>query len=337
MQGFLKQSTASQNRLLGPFVDSTDGDTEETGLTIANTDIRLSKNGANIASKNSGGGTHDEDGWYQMTFDATDTDTVGLLHVHVHVAGALEVHADFWVLEEDIYDALFGAAAAGFDANQRVDLGKWVGTAPLALSSQRVQTAVAAVLSGGFNGAIGTGSFVAGAINATAIGTDAITAAKVQDGALTAAKFASGAFDAVWSVTARLLTAGTNIVLAKGTGVTGFNDPTVGAIADQVWDEAIAGHLGAGSTGEALTDAASGSLVGPGATSYVIKIDDGTDPVQGADVWVSTDVAGASVVAGPLQTDSLGEVTFMLDMVAYYAWVRKDGFNPVLADAFTVI
>lgn len=44
------------------------------------------------------------------------------------------------------------------------------------------------------------------------------------DGVLTAAKFAAGAFDAVWSVAARLLTAGTNIVLAKGTGVTGFND-----------------------------------------------------------------------------------------------------------------
>ena len=27
---------------------------------------------------------------------------------------------------------------------------------------------------------------------------------------------------------------------------------------------------------------------------------------------------------------------FLLDMVAYYAWVRKDGFNPATADAFTV-
>lgn len=46
----------------------------------------------------------------------------------------------------------------------------------------------------------------------------------VVDGVLTAAKFAAGAFDAVWSVAGRLLTAGTNIVLAKGVGVTGFND-----------------------------------------------------------------------------------------------------------------
>lgn len=46
----------------------------------------------------------------------------------------------------------------------------------------------------------------------------------VADAVLTAAKFAAGAFDAVWSVAVRVLTAGTNIVLAKGTGVTGFND-----------------------------------------------------------------------------------------------------------------
>lgn len=46
----------------------------------------------------------------------------------------------------------------------------------------------------------------------------------VAAGGITAASFAANALDAVWSVATRLLTAGTNIVLAKGTGVTGFND-----------------------------------------------------------------------------------------------------------------
>lgn len=58
----------------------------------------------------------------------------------------------------------------------------------------------------------------------TAWGSGAITAASIASGALTSAKFAAGALDAVWSTATRLLTAGTNIVLAKGTGVTGFND-----------------------------------------------------------------------------------------------------------------
>jgi hypothetical protein len=43
-------------------------------------------------------------------------------------------------------------------------------------------------------------------------------------GVIVAATFAANALDAVWSATTRLLTAGTNIVLAKGIGVTGFND-----------------------------------------------------------------------------------------------------------------
>jgi hypothetical protein len=105
---FLKQSTAGQSIVLGPFVDSTDGDTAETGLTIANTDIKLSKNGGTLTSKNSGGGTHDADGWYTATFDATDTSTVGRLQVKVHVAGALTVYHEAIVLPANIYDSFIG-------------------------------------------------------------------------------------------------------------------------------------------------------------------------------------------------------------------------------------
>lgn len=54
----------------------------------------------------------------------------------------------------------------------------------------------------------------------------------------------------VWAVATRVLTAGTNIVLAKGTGITGFNDLNASAVANAVWDEAKAGHVGAGSFGE---------------------------------------------------------------------------------------
>jgi hypothetical protein len=110
---YLKQSTASQSVLIGPFVDDTDGKTAETGLTIANTDIRLSKNGGNMAAKNSGGGTHDEAGWYAITLDATDTNTVGRLQLSVDVAGALPVWDKYQVIEEAVYDAMYAASAAG--------------------------------------------------------------------------------------------------------------------------------------------------------------------------------------------------------------------------------
>jgi hypothetical protein len=114
MPGVLRQSTASQSRALGPFLDSTDFLTPKTGLTIANTDIKLVVNGGASTNKNSGGGTHRVNGVYGITFDATDTATVGELEVSVVVAGALPVFDKFTVVEEAIYDALFAASAAGY-------------------------------------------------------------------------------------------------------------------------------------------------------------------------------------------------------------------------------
>jgi len=109
----LRQSTAAQSVLIGQFVDDTDGATAETGLTIANTDVRLSKNGAAPVAKNSGGATHQEQGFYSVTLDATDTDTVGRLQLFVKMAGALIVSADFEVVEEAVYDALYASGATG--------------------------------------------------------------------------------------------------------------------------------------------------------------------------------------------------------------------------------
>ena len=111
----LKQSTSSQAILIGPFVDDTDGKTAETGLTIANTDIRLSKNGANIAAKNSGGGTHDELGYYTITLDATDTSTVGVMQIMCTMSGALPVYHNVQILEEAVYDALYASSAGGYN------------------------------------------------------------------------------------------------------------------------------------------------------------------------------------------------------------------------------
>lgn len=125
---YLRQSTASQEIVLGPFVDSVDGNTAETGLTIANTDIKIYKGGATSAvNKNSGGGTHDAGGRYTAVLDATDTNTVGAMEVHVHVSGALPVFRRYWVLEESVYDALFAASAPGYVANAPVNTTQLAG------------------------------------------------------------------------------------------------------------------------------------------------------------------------------------------------------------------
>jgi hypothetical protein len=121
MPGYLRQSTASQAKTLGPFVNDTDFISPEAGLTIANTDIKLNKNGAAAANKNSGGGTSVSNGNYVATFDATDSDTVGELAVTVIVSGAAPYFDRFVVLEEAVYDALFAASAPGYGVAQTGD------------------------------------------------------------------------------------------------------------------------------------------------------------------------------------------------------------------------
>jgi hypothetical protein len=113
MSFILKQSTASQDIVIGAFVDDTDFKTAETGLTIANTDIKLMKDGAASVDKNSGGGTHRINGFYSITLDATDTGTVGQLMISVKVAGALPVWLECQVIEETVYDLVYLPAATG--------------------------------------------------------------------------------------------------------------------------------------------------------------------------------------------------------------------------------
>lgn len=117
----LKQSTASQEFPLGPFLDSTDGVTPETALSIANTDIKLWKMGTtSLANKNSGGATHISGGIYHATLDATDTDTPGAMIAFVSVSGALPIKVEFEVVSANVYDALIG----GTDLLQ-VDVTDW--------------------------------------------------------------------------------------------------------------------------------------------------------------------------------------------------------------------
>jgi len=104
---FIKQST-SVTKKMGPFVDDTDGKTAETALTINQADVRLSKNGGAFAQKNdSNAASHDENGYYGVQLDATDTGTLGSLRVAISVSGALPVWHDFMVLTANVYDTMF--------------------------------------------------------------------------------------------------------------------------------------------------------------------------------------------------------------------------------------
>jgi hypothetical protein len=210
----LKQSTAV-DIALGPFLDETDGKTAETALTITQPDIRLKKNGGAWAQKNAAQTlTHEENGWYEVSLDTTDTNTLGELIVAIHESGALPVWRVFQVVPAHVYDGL----VAGSDKLQ-VDVAEWLGTAaatPTVAGVPEVDvthwngSAVATPDSAGhpkvtIKDGTGTGELDTlsgkvllqdGAVTAAAIAADAITAAKIADGAIDATTFATGAITA---------------------------------------------------------------------------------------------------------------------------------------------
>lgn len=263
MQAYLRQATASQSRLVGPFVDDTDFKTAETGLTVANTDVKISINGAAGANKNSGGGTHRNNGMYSLTFDATDTATCGELKLSIAISGALLVVQSFWVLEEAIYDALFAASAAAFDGNQRVDVGRVAGTSQTArdigasvLLSVGTSTGQVNLSSGKVPATVASGDIATDAVSAAAVSAAAVT--KIQNGLSTAASHpanfsslsidASGRVDVIkingTSQTARDL--GASVLVSVGTGAGQIN------VSGGVVPASVSGDVGGNVNGKVL-------------------------------------------------------------------------------------
>jgi hypothetical protein len=149
----LEQSTAYTLKI-GPFLDDADGNTVEGALAITQADVRLSKNGGNIAQKNEAAAcVHDELGWYNCTIDATDTDTLGRLQLFVHEAGALTVWHEYMVVPANTYDSLV--------------LGTDYLDSETAAMAAGVVTAAAIA-----NAAIDAATFAAGAIDAAATAAD---------------------------------------------------------------------------------------------------------------------------------------------------------------------
>ena len=100
-------------------------------------------------------------------------------------------------------------------------------------------------------------------------------------------------------------------------------------VADSLLNELIENDAGvARYTANALEQGPTGGVViGSGAIEWDVEILISGSPVDGAEVWVTTDVAGANVVAGTLVTNGSGIVTFMLDAGTYYVWTQKGGVN----------
>ena len=124
---FLKKDTG-RTILIGPFIDDTDGKTAETGLASSpgSIDIDLYKGAAtsvttSITATTSGGSNdiaHVANGYYSLELTAANVDTCGELKITANIAGSLPVWHNFQIVEETVYDALFGdVSGAGLQVN----------------------------------------------------------------------------------------------------------------------------------------------------------------------------------------------------------------------------
>lgn len=80
------------------------------------------------------------------------------------------------------------------------------------------------------------------------------------------------------------------------------------------------------------------SSVGSGAIAYVVTVTqpDGTTPISGCSVWVTTDSGGSNTIAGPLYTNTSGSATFLLAAGSYYLWRTIPGWNFTNPTSITV-
>lgn len=272
--GFLKEDTAD-DILLGPMIDDTDGKTAETGLTL---DVELSKNGQALANKNDATApVHDAagtvDGYYNCELDATDTNTPGILTVVAHAAGFLPVRQDYQVLSANVYDSLFGAAAADlldvnvgqistdataadnaelmFDGTGYAGGTIKLGVDEVAISGDATAADNLEKACDGTTYNIGGGAVVAASVTG-AVGsvTGAVGSVTGAVGSVTGA--VGSVTGAVGSVTGAVGSVTGGVTVTTNNDKTGYAlaDATSDAvIADAVWNAATASYGGAGSYG----------------------------------------------------------------------------------------
>lgn len=249
---FLRSNTAVIITV-GPFFDRTDGVTIEIALTITNERITLTADtdaGSaptnildNVTGATSGTNndlnyiTGNDAGMMQLELTAADTNRVGRMLLSItDAANHVPVFMELFVLPQAIFDWFTGVIVP-LPAN----VTTWLGTAAATPTVAGVPEVDVTHLGGAAQSATDLKDFADDGYDPATnkvqglVLADAVTTVNgLAAGVITAAAIATGAVDADALAT-----------------------DAVAEIADGVWDEAIAGHLAAGSTGLALNSAGS--------------------------------------------------------------------------------
>lgn len=238
----IKQSeaTAARRRIPVLFVSSTDGFTPVTPTSPA---AYISTNGATwVATTNAVAvatlaAGQSAAGVYYLELTAAEVANLGWITVNVQATNARQYNAHVQVMAYDPYDVV----RIGLTSIPNVAQGS-AGALPTGNATGQVTVV--------------TNNDKTGYSLATAPPTAAQISTQVWSEALPGAftsgqagfKLDAGTATNVWAAGTRTLTAGTNISLAKGTGITGFNDIT----SQSVWDVATSAITAVGSIGVQL-------------------------------------------------------------------------------------
>jgi hypothetical protein len=219
MRDIFKGSTSHSEYVV--LVDSTTGlpktGIADTSVTGSYTRARAARAAISMSALGAADSAYSSGGWFEVDSantpglyridvpDAAFATGVDQVYVTIKATGCKTETKEFRLTDwngqvASIPNAVAGAAGGVFIAG----------------TNAATSASITGNITGNLSGSVGSVSGAVGSVTG-AVGS-------VASGGITAASFAAGALDAVWSVATRLLTAGTNIVLAKGTGVTGLND-----------------------------------------------------------------------------------------------------------------
>lgn len=333
---WLKQSTAATVKL-GPFVDSSDGVTAETGLTISQADVRLAKNGGDYAQKNeSSSATHDELGEYNVALDTTDTNTLGRLRVMVQESGAAPVWQDFMVVPANVYDSI--VSGSDYLAADTREVGGTTQTAnDNGADINAILTDTSTALPGATAGASG-GLLIAGTNAATTFGSG-LTISNSSGTALTVSSSGGNGHGMLIAGNGT----GEGITLTGGATGNGFQIAGGVTSGDGMIITATAGDavqlLGSANTlydGAVDLGASITSILGDTGTDGVALANDSiTAAVIAADAIGSSEIAANAIGASELADDSIdaGAVADnSLDDAAFASDVSLGSTAPTVAE-----
>jgi hypothetical protein len=320
------------------------------GLTVP---VQVSKNGGDFANlATPANATHMNPhncGWYYIDLAAADTDTLGPLIVRGTEGTIDPVEVVFQVVAATNagFSALPDAAPGAngglptVDANNHVNGVTDTVTATLANGAHGGAAATLTLLSGVISNTGGVGLTINGSTKGMEIsgsGGDGLTVTGA--GANTYGIYVQGASKGVGMYGAAV---GLDIAASAGNGITAVGTGGYDILADIKGD--ITGTLttvttltnlpaitnnwitAAGITASALNGKGDWMTLGAGSESYTHTVydTDGSTPLAGVSVWVSTDAAGTNVIAGIDVSDAAGQVTFALNPGTAYLWCQLPG------------